>query len=187
MTRQEELLQWQFLNKEKNKKLIIDSISFVQEFTKYTHFNEFYGTLKSTLGSLLDIYHISLFNRIGLRYINQIHISSGDPINWENLLVPPLFDLNLKFLSNYDILQRSMHSLELKVGEYDLRFKFGIFNSEYPNPVARKEFILDYDCYYKAEEDISKVFDMVVAFNSIITKWFENSISEGLRSIMEET
>ncbi len=187
VAKQEEMPQWEFMNKEKTQKIIIESTSFVQEFLKYTRFPEFFDVLKETLESFFQIYPMSICTRLGLRYINRIKIDVGDPLNWENLLFAPLYETNIKLISDPNTLKRSMHSLELKEGKYNLRFNYGIFNSEYPNPVARKEFILDYDCYYDEEEETSRVFDMVKEFNMIITKWFEKSISDGLRSNMGVT
>ena len=187
VAKREEMPQWEFMNKEKTQKIIIESTSFVQEFLKYTRFPEFFDVLKETLESFFQIYPMSICTRLGLRYINRIKIDTGDPLNWENLLFTPLYETDIKLIADPNTLKRSMHSLESKEGKYNLRFNYGIFNSEYPNPVAIKEFILDYDFYYDEEEETSRIFDIVKEFNMIITKWFEKSISDGLRSNMGVT
>ncbi len=77
-----------------------------------------------------------------------------------------------------------MHYLELKEEGYNLKFQFGLFNSEYPNPISRKEFVLDYDCSTNEETDILEIFDKAKEFNKKIHEWFEKSIQDGLRDIM---
>ena len=66
-----------------------------------------------------------------------------------------------------------------------LRFQYGMFNSEYPNPIAKKKFILDYDLYTNEEIDIDSIKDEVHSYNDKITECFENSIGDKLRTLMQ--
>lgn len=140
--------------------------------------------MKLIFETLADLYPIKIINRVGLRYINQIKIESGDPIDWNGLIHPSLFSVQREFISRENGLLRSMHYLELKEEGYNLKFQFGLFNSEYPNPISRKEFVLDYDCSTNEEIDISRIFVKANEFNKKIHEWFEKSIQDGLRDIM---
>ncbi|MEN4007279.1 MAG: TIGR04255 family protein [Methanobacteriaceae archaeon] len=79
-----------------------------------------------------------------------------------------------------------MHStiIEVREDDYLLRFQFGLYNTEYPSPIARKEFVLDYDCYIEGEIDILELFKRSDECNKIIYSWFERSIQDELRKEM---
>lgn len=68
--------------------------------------------------------------------------------------------------------------------DFYVRFQYGMFNSEHPNPIARKEFVLDFDCYTKDEQDISDVLTLLDSFHEKIKEMFESSILGDLRQIM---
>ncbi|MDY6895401.1 MAG: TIGR04255 family protein [Thermotogota bacterium] len=180
----ENKVTWEFSNKEKTKKVFINSDFVSIEYLKYEHFADFLNEIQFVFDTFTSLYPVKISKRIGLRYINQIKLDSGDPMDWNNLIHPSLFSNYNEFkLENIDIL-RSMRLLELKEGEYRLKFQFGLSNSEYPNPIARKEFILDYDCSTNEELEISEIFNLAKEFNIIIYRWFENSILEDLREKM---
>ena len=77
-----------------------------------------------------------------------------------------------------------MNLLEFQTQVCNLKFQFGMFNSEYPNPIALKEFALDYDCSLKEELEIGEVYGKVKEFHNVATYWFEKSIGDELRKIM---
>lgn len=180
----EKKVSWEFSNKEKTKRVFIDSDFVFVEHLKYEHFEDLFQDVKLIFESFKDLYPIKIINRVGLRYINQIRIESGDPIDWNSLIHPSLFSVQREFISRENSLLRSMHYLELKEEGYNLKFQFGLFNSEYPNPISRKEFVLDYECSTNEETDILEIFDKAKEFNKKIHEWFEKSIQDGLRDIM---
>ena len=182
--KQERTLSWEFMNKEKTKKVIVDSQFLIVEFLKYTTFEEFFQDIKFILGIFSELYCVKISKRIGLRYINQINIPSGDPLDWNLLINKDLFGLTKNFLSDKDPILRSMHLLEVKQESYTLRFQFGLFNSEYPNPIARKEFVLDYDCFSVEEKETSDIFSRIEEYHAVIRNLFEKSIMENLIKIM---
>jgi len=180
----EKKVSWEFSNKEKTKRVFIDSDFVFIEYLKYEHFDDLFQDVKMILETFIDLYPVKITKRVGLRYINQIKIESGDSTDWNNLIHPSLFSVSREFISNKHEILRSMHYLELKEEECDLKFQFGLFNSEYPNPISRKEFILDYDCTTNEEIDILEIFDKAKEFNKKIHEWFEKSILDDLREIM---
>ncbi|MEA3293395.1 MAG: TIGR04255 family protein [Euryarchaeota archaeon] len=179
-----EKISWDFSNKEKTKRVFIDSDFVFIEYLKYEHFDDLFQDVKLIFETLIDLYPVKITKRVGLRYINQIKIKSGDPIDWNGLIHPSLFSVSGDFISSEHELLRSMHYLELKEEGYNLKFQFGLFNSEYPNPISRKEFILDYDCSTNEEIDILEILDKAKEFNKKIHEWFEKSILDDLRDIM---
>jgi len=69
--------------------------------------------------------------------------------------------------------------------DFRMNFAFGVFNSEFPSVVTRREFILDIDCY---SEDVEPdmLFSRLDLFNTTALKYFEMSILDGLRDIMRQ-
>ena len=177
---------WIFSNREKTKNVEIDQESLVIEYVKYKNFTEFFQTIEFIFKKYIDLYDIKIINGLGLRYINQIKLETGNPLDWNNLINQSLFFVSKKFVkANYrNYISRSMHLLEINEEEYKLRFQFGMHNSEYPSPINRKEFILDYDCISKEEMEIREVPNKVKMFNTIIYEWFESSIMNDLREEM---
>ncbi|VVB59680.1 Uncharacterised protein [uncultured archaeon] len=176
---------WEFSNKDKTKRVTIDPQFVSIEYSKYTDFKELFEELKLIFDTFFEVYPVKISKSIGLRYINQIKLPSGDPLDWNGILHESLFDLTRNFTDDNDNIIRSMHLLELKEKTHTLRFQFGLFNSEYPNIIARKEFALDYDCFTTEETDISEIFTKAKEFHEVIKKWFEKSIRNGLKDILK--
>lgn len=179
-------ISWSFINREKTINISIDPEFLTIEYLKYENFTEFFKTIKFIFDNFIDLYNIKLINRLGLRYINQIKLEVGNPLNWNNLIDASLFSVSENFVKkNYrNNISRSMHFLGINEEEYNLIFQFGMHNSEYPSPINRKEFILDYDCMSKEEIDVIEVLNKVEKFNKIIYEWFESSIMNKLREEM---
>ena len=185
-TKLNETILWEFKSKEGNEKynkVIIHPEYLSLEYENYTNFKDFQQDLKLVLDVFLGTYFVEGIKRLGSRYINQIVLGSGNPLEWNNLIHPSLFSIPSGFTTTSDIL-RSMHVLEVEEDDYLLRFQFGLYNSEYPNPIARKEFVLDYDCFIEQEIEPFEINKRAEECNDIIYKWFEKSIGEDLREIM---
>lgn len=138
----------------------------------------------SLILQLTNIYGLKETNYIGLRYINQIVCEKGNPHSWEELINSDLLSPNL--INKYDKPKRFMRNFNFKKEDFNINFNFGQYNSEYPNPIARKEFVLDYDCY---SDDINNISDIEIIsekMNEIIYELFEDSIEDKLRKQMKE-
>jgi uncharacterized protein (TIGR04255 family) len=180
-----EEISWEFKNKDKSKIIIVNSKFLHVEYLKYKHIKEFLEDIRLVFGNLIGLYPIEITRRIGLRKINQIRLEErGNPYDWNDLIHPCLFSIPTRFTTNEDDVLRSMHILELEENDLHLRFQFGLFNSEFPNSIARKEFVLDYDCYTEDEIEISEVYNKIEEANDIIYRWFDKSIDNGLKDKM---
>jgi len=177
-------LLWKFSDKEDNKKVFISSVHISIEYSKYENFEELFNDIEQVFRAFIDLYPVAVARRIGLRFVNQIEIKEGNPFDWDNLLDPSLVSVTNGFTSKDDKVLRNMHLLQLKEGDYDFKFQYGMFNSGYPNPISRREFILDYDCSIKNVDDINEIFKIAKESHKIVKKWFEKSIRKGLRDIM---
>ncbi|GAB1402572.1 hypothetical protein MASR1M68_14830 [Elusimicrobiota bacterium] len=172
----------EFETKEKTFKITLSSSFIVFQCTKYSTFEPFYSKINYFL-SLLP-FSIDVVNRLGLRYINQIDLYEPEPVKWENYINNKL----IAFIDNWsekNNLARAISQLFFNDGSCVVNFKYGIFNPIFPNKIIQKQFILDYDCSSNGIE-FSNIKDTLDKFNKKITKLFEDSISDGLRSIMGE-
>ena len=145
----EKRVGWAFTNKEGNKKIFLEPETLQIEFNEYLTFEDFFDTVKIVYNALIDIYSIKIIKKISLRYINQIYFKSGNSLDWGKYITKSLFRFPKEFFNEKTKPLRYLHSLEFKENGYNVRFNYGLFNTEYPSPINRKEFVLDYDCYLK--------------------------------------
>ena len=61
-----------------------------------------------------------------------------------------------------------------------------MFNSEYPNVISKKEFLLDYDCVTIGELSVNQIINTTKKFHEIIYDLFEASIDEELKELMRD-
>jgi uncharacterized protein (TIGR04255 family) len=177
-------LAWEFTDKENKKKVFISSDNVSIEYIHYYGgFEELNEDINLIFGNLIEFYTVKISNRVGLRYINEIELD-GSKFEWSSLLKPHIHNPTTEFIPQTDNVLRSMHLLDVKEEEFDLKFQFGMWNSEYPSPISRKEFVLDYDCILEKEIEISEIFPVSDELHKTVKKWFENSIDDGLREEM---
>jgi uncharacterized protein (TIGR04255 family) len=178
-----DVMSYRFTDESKNMLIGLDPTALFIEVKSYTKFEHLISNIDLALTSLKKFYGMTIIKRTGLRYINKIVLAEGDPLDWKSLINNNLISM-LEFPVNKRELSRSMGLVELNKTGFYVRIQFGIPNSEYPNYISRREFILDYDCYNTDEIDISEVHDNIKRFHECIISLYEHSILEGLRGIM---
>jgi uncharacterized protein (TIGR04255 family) len=163
----------------KKNYIILDFIAERSEDKSFNYFKKYIELICKALPT----YNVKQARYVGLRYINKIIREKGNPFQWKNLINPDLLSTNL--LNKYENKTRFMNEFEFKKDDFDIIFKFGLFNSEYPNPIARKEFVLDYDCNTDEPQSLLDINDISEKMNLVIYYLFEESIEKELRDIME--
>lgn len=173
-----------FSNKEKNQQIEINPAHFAVVFSKYTTYEQFVEIVKNAFRYFNDLYKPLDLKRIGLRFVNEIKIPQGNPLEWENLIDAKLIANINTFENIKENLSRTMSQMVFKYDDYSLVFNCGIFNQEFPGKISRKEFILDYDCYtlFGSVENIDNYLNI---FHKQIQSLFEMSIKDELRKVME--
>lgn len=181
----QKMTSWVFHNKNASKKLEVNVKYLYLEYNQYSNSEELVSDIEKVVMPFVNKYNISIVNRIGLRYINEIPDLDGGvggQLDWENYINPELLG-GLKFAKvNKSRIARSMNQLVIKEELGDLLFNYGIWNADYPNEVTRKEFILDYDCYNKLGVDSKDIVNYTKEYNLYIEKLFEQSITENFRN-----
>ena len=108
-------------------------------------------------------------------------------MNWNNYINDLLIG-SLKFaIDKKKSIARAMGQIVFKEENSNINFNYGIWNSNYPNEVNEKIFVLDYDGYSKFPLDVESLnlSDIVKEHNKKIEDLFENSIKEGLRKVLK--
>ena len=128
----------------------------------YTTFDEFYNMI--TTKGFEQVYGTDVtVKKAELRYINIVKLV--EPLEWKNYIGRKLSAL-LNFPREEGEISRAMNLLELTREGYNVRFQSGLWNRDYPNPVAKREFILDYTCYSTQECDIKGVIELARKFHT---------------------
>lgn len=180
--------KWEHRNEPNGTKVVVLAPTFLSiEYTPgpYEHFPEFMKNWSAVFNAFTKHYEVEQFTRAGLRYINEIVIPDGNPLDWDGLISEGLITAVKSGETDNLEMTRSMHQYSAKRDDISVRFVYGIKNPEYPNAVARREFVLDYDCYISGVVERDEVLNRVSELNTICAEMFESSIEEGLRKRME--
>ena len=179
------LMEWNFYNKERTKRLCITSNNAFITQMQYTTYQIFHDNFMRMFDSLCETFPELQIKRFGIRYINQISISSGNPLSWKTYL-------NKKLLSIFEVpkdklfISRALHNLEFNYGDYNLRFQYGMHNPDYPATIKKKVFILDLDAYYSGLMNKNDIIEYFPKFHKSIQELFENSITEKYRELINK-
>ena len=176
-------LQWNYQGNPIQVKL--NSQWFQVITLKYTNFNEFHPIICKIVCEFESIYK-PLFNRIALRYINNIIFKEGNTFDFNEYIEDTLTGFSTKFKNNN--LKRSMGSVEIRNDETNVstKFIFGFLNKSYPNTIFQREFVLDYDSFTLFDHTKDKMIDILQKLRLNVNDLFESSIKEGLRTEMNK-
>ncbi len=175
---------WEFSNKEKTEAIALNFKVITLSLDKYISFESFFPKVKLMYSNFNKIYNPGIIKRIGLRFQNQIRLK-GNPLEWDGIINNNLYCIVNAFPELSNVVSRAMSQLHINLGDHLIIFQFGIFNSEYPNIIAQKEFILDYDCASREESEPEEVLSKFKLFYEDIKKLFKQSRGEKLVKIMK--
>lgn len=185
---QQELKGWVWEHRSENRKRTVvlsqESLTVQYDEKEFTDFRDFLPEVRAVYESFQDLYQPEEIVRVGLRYIDQIVIREGNPHDWNGIVSKPLATAVCAGLGTDMKLRRSMHQLQASYNDINILFNYGIANPDYPNPVARREFVLDTDCYIAEPTRAADVLTRFGELNDVSEFMFETSIEDGLRSIM---
>ncbi|MDA3941544.1 MAG: TIGR04255 family protein [Spirochaetia bacterium] len=173
--------QFVLKNDNNSKKLTISSQFIILEVMDFQGFEEFKSRVNIIITNFNDIYKPISIIRLGLRYINEIKIEEGSPFEWDGYINGDLISILNSELILKEETSRIMSQIIYKKEDFNLTFSYGLANSEHPNPISRKEYILDYDCT-STEADFERIIGNLEEYNKNMVILFENSIGDDLRS-----
>ena len=184
-TRKSEFTEWNFHSRNRNKIMTIIPQAFFVKYKNYEKYENLHSEFLNIVDSFFKFFKEAQASRLGLRYINQLDVPGPDPLNWEDYI-----DKELLGLLSYNIAgskpSRILHNLEVVFEDFNLRFQFGIHNPDYPAPIRRRAFILDYDAYCQGLLDPNDIPELLNRYHDAIQEIFERSITDKLREAMNE-
>lgn len=179
-----ETKEWHYYGKNREKHLTITPNTVFVEYDRYEYYEMLKEDFLSVSDALFTSYPKLQVRRLGLRYIDNIDIPNESPTEWDKYLKP---ELNTIFALAEDkkSVSRAFHVLEFNYGEDLLRFQFGMFNPDYPAPIKKKIYTLDYDMYVTKILNKSDIGETLDRFHEKVNRSFEEVITDELRKIME--
>ena len=151
----------------------------------YQHFEELEEQFSFVLDSFRRHFRVTQFTRIGLRYVNEITLAEGSALEWDGLISPNLVISIKAGLFGTLRMHRSLHQLTASKDDMSVVLTYGINNPDFPGPVARRQFILDLDCYISEVIASVEAEQRIKDLNGLAEYIFESSIENGLREKME--
>jgi uncharacterized protein (TIGR04255 family) len=175
---------WKFINKEKTDEIVLNFKAITLSLNKYISFESFFPKIELMYSNFNKIYNPGIIQKIGLRFTNEIRLT-GNPLDWDGIINNNLYCIVKAFPDLSTSVSRAMSQLHINLGDHAITFQFGIFNSEYPGIIAKKEFILDYDCSSKEEYEPEGVLTKFRLFYEDIKTLFKQSRGPKLVKIMK--
>ena len=179
----EEFTIWRFWNKTRTQQLVILPDAIFVSCTTYENYEKLINPFVDIYSSLIEYYPESITKRIGLRYINNIELSEKDPFNWSPYINSYLL-ANMKYCEDKSITARIFNTIVFKYPDFILQFKYGIHNPDYPSPIKKKIFVLDYDAFVQEGKTPEEIPTQLLSFHGKIQENFEKSIKDKLREKM---
>jgi len=179
------LTEWHFHGENREKTLTITRDSVFIKYTSYDSYEVLRQDFLPFLEEFFAHYTDAQGKRLGLRYINQVHLQDGAPLDWGDYLG----EMVLPHFGSYPetkSISRDLHTLEYNFGDHSLRYQFGMHNPDYPAPIRRKVYVLDLDAYSQGPQEYDDIERCLDGFHSKIQALFELSITDELRKLMND-
>lgn len=178
---------WNFLTDQKDKLLSISNSFLYIQYTNlsYSNSENLLELINTIVNPFLLEFKIGAILRTGLRYTNEIPKQKSD---WSEYINPILVS-SFGFAKSVNLeLARNMAQIVSRFENSLLNFQYGIWNQDYPNKIAKQEYILDFDIssilpVYSRDIDLS---DLIKKYRLEIRKLFEACISDEFRLILNE-
>jgi uncharacterized protein (TIGR04255 family) len=176
--------QWNFFGKDREKQLALAPTFMFISYRQYTTFEDMESQYSSVARALGRAFPEAKASRFGLRYVNVIENPDlPNPTSWGDYFSPELLG-TIGFFRKPDNLTRLINIAELRSGDIDLRFQFGMPNPDYPAVMRRPQFVLDLDGYVQNAHDLGDSIKYMAEAHAEIQNLFEDSITDKLRGLM---
>jgi len=177
--------EWHFHGKDRTKTLTLGRQVALVQYKKYETYELVKGEFIQVLDALSGHFEGIQPSRVGLRYVNSIELNEPNPLDWSAYIGPRLLSL-FSFPQEADrtALSRVFHNLELSFDAFNLRYRLGMHNPDYPARIRQKVFVLDLDAYTQSFVEVKEIGRLLDSFHAAIQRYFEESITEGLRGVM---
>lgn len=166
-------------------KLVLSNKFLVYEINEYDTFEKHYSIFQTVFNALNTKQSITSA-RVGIRYIN---IFGADDLKLRKNMFSPEISATFnakEYISDYDVhLIRAINMHEYQADNMLLNFRYGMFNPDYPNPLNKESFALDYDSFTtEPAENTDTILTFIKKGHAAIQELFEKSITDNLRKVL---
>jgi uncharacterized protein (TIGR04255 family) len=185
-TRKQEFTEWNFYGRNREKRLTIIPQAFYVVYKNYEKYENLRSDFLTIVESFFSCFEQAQPSRLGLRYINQLDVPGPSPLDWQEHVSKELLSL-FSYTIEEAVPSRLFHNFEAVFSDFNLRFQFGVHNPDYPAPIRRRAFILDYDAYFQGLLEPKDIPECLNKYHNAIQKIFERSITNRLKEVMNES
>ncbi len=178
--------EWRFHGKERTKTLTIGQQVVLVQHEEYQTYDLVRDEFCRIIRGVAQLSPLVQTSRVGLRYVNIIKLPTGKPTDWSSYLNPNLLSL-FEFPPEGDqpALSRVFHSIDLALDGFNLRYRLGMNNPDYPARIRQRVFVLDYDAYTDSAGELGNVCSLLDRFHAKIQEYFETSVRDPLREMLD--
>ena len=178
--------EWKFFGVDRSKFLSIRTDALIVKYTTYTNYETLRDEFLSAVNEFFEVFEGVQGRRLGLRYINNIRVDEGAGVfDWSDYIHENLL-CAFNFPQSQEAISRVFNSIESNHGEFNSTFRYGMHNPDHPARIRKKIFVLDIDAYSQAPQSAADIARNLDIFHSEIQRVFEKSITDALRSLMNE-
>lgn len=172
---------WRFQNLEGTASALLARDALTLETTAYVRFEEFEPTIRSAFAAL-RVLGVAVRERLGLRYVNEIHHpNAATPSAWRDLLNPEILGMVGGELLGEDVI----HALQnIRVREEDaiVVINHGFLGREAAaNGDPFYQLDIDFGDERATPFDVDASLSQVVSFHDRIKSLFEMSLNDRMR------
>jgi len=186
-TTMKELTEWNFHGVQRDKRLVIAPKTFFISYTRYSDYEVLRGELEKISSAFFSRFEDAQASRLGLRYVNELKMPGDNVLDWHDHV-----DASLLGMLSYRVEEAEPSRIfttfdHVYVDEgFNMRFQFGLHNPDYPAPIRRRLFVLDFDAYCQGPLDAEDIPGALDKYHKAIQSLFERSITDKMREVLNE-
>lgn len=182
---EERFKEFQFHGIERTKTFTIGRQVALVQYKMYQTYELVKAEFVRILDRVGEVFEGVQSSRVGLRYVNTIELTEQNPTDWSAYIAPQLLSL-FEFPPEVErpALSRVLNNLELSLDAFNLVYRLGMHNPDYPARIRQKVFVLDLDANTQSLVNITDVGHLLDDFHGAIQRYFEQSITDNLRRVM---
>jgi uncharacterized protein (TIGR04255 family) len=152
--------------------------NFVVAFTRYSRFEDFKAEVLAKVGAFCSTFGVSVVNRVGLRYVNDIVLPAEPEESSLLRFVRPLMDFERLPI---DSVEQFVNEVHLRHGDHRVTLR-GVLLS--PLDDSRQVYVLDIDCHSPTSQSAAALAEVLDKFHDSAQKFFLDHITEQLKQVM---
>lgn len=172
---------WRFQNLEGTASALLARDALTIETTAYVRFEEFEPIVRAAFAALRDL-GVSVRERLGLRYVNEIHHpEAATPSAWRDLLNPEILGMVGGGLLGDDVIH-ALQNIRVRDEDAMVVINHGFLGREAAsNGYPFYQLDIDFGDERATPFDVDRSLNQVVSFHDRIKSLFEMSLNDPMR------